>query len=362
MFQQIQAKTPINLVVGSLGAGKTTLIKNLLSTKPKEENWAILVNEFGAIGIDGAILESEESSYKIAQIPGGCICCTASEGFQDAIKEVLKTFKPTRVFIEPTGIGEPESMVDMLNNDYFQKHFEIQTTFAVLDSKITKVPQFKQLMIMQNLVDVADVIVFNKTDTADSTNVQELNEFAEALYPPKLEIINTTHSKIDPSLISKATKASSAFSLSLIKQHPSQVHNKTHSHTHIQAPQNETNISLEQPTNPNLKGLIERKSLGQLNTLSLGWIFERETEFDWKRLLNIFEDLAGSKFSKEPAMRSKGVFKIGEPSMLFQWVKEQSVTREFIAYKRDSRLEILLPENSQFDLYKFEQALASAIK
>ena len=103
----------------------------------------------------------------------------------------MQDFKPDRIFIEPTGIGEPESMVNLLNNDYFAKHFDIKTIFAVLDSKISKVEHFKQMTIMQNLLDVADVIIFNKTDTADPSNLKKLNQYANELYPPKKQRLST---------------------------------------------------------------------------------------------------------------------------------------------------------------------------
>lgn len=366
MFQQISNKTAINLIVGSLGAGKTTLIKNLLKKKPTTENWAILVNEFGAIGIDGAILEDStdnqaKNSYKIKQIPGGCICCTALSGFQDAIKDVMQDYTPDRIFIEPTGIGEPESMVDLLNNDYFKQHFDIQTIFAVLDSKVSKVEHFKQMTIMQNLLDVADVIVFNKTDTADSHNLEKLNEYTNQLYPPKTAIVNTQNSLIEYSLISKVQSNKKPLRLSLNNTLPSNdEHHQIHS---TNLTQQESGKDLfEKPANTDLKNLIERKSQQQLQTISIGWVFNNMTEFDWKKVLSLFKQLTESKFSQTPPLRSKGVFKVGEPCMLFQWVNGQDISREFIAYKRDSRIEILLAENNKLDINLFEKKLAKCIK
>ena len=366
MFKSIEQKTCINLIVGSLGAGKTTLIKQLLAQKSSSENWAILVNEFGAIGIDGAILEEPDNqmqtSLQIKQIPGGCICCTALSGFQDAVEEVMQHIKPDRILIEPTGIGEPESMVDLLNSPYFKEHFNIQTTFAVLDSKITKVEHFKQLMIMQNLVDVADVVVFNKIDTTDSQQLTNLNNFANNLYPPKVAIVNTNRGEVDIALISKVSATNHSFSLSL---------NNSDVHAHTSTSNHQHNITTKTPAlvnqllndkaNSALYGLLDRKVQHQLGTLSIGWVFTNNIEFNWKKLLSLFQKLSSTQFSSESVLRAKGVFKVGEPSMLFQWVKEQEISREFIAYKRDSRLEVLIPENCDFNITKFEKILASCI-
>ena len=97
------SRIPVNLVTGALGAGKTSLIRHLLQHKPRDQKWALLVNEFGAIGIDDAIM-SENASIDIISLPGGCICCSA----QAELKQTLKTIacqQPDRLIIEPNGLG-----------------------------------------------------------------------------------------------------------------------------------------------------------------------------------------------------------------------------------------------------------------
>ncbi len=355
MFTQIKNRTAVNLIIGSLGAGKTTLLKNLLKHKPENENWGILVNEFGAIGIDGAILSNQNDTIQVKQIPGGCICCTALGEFKEAIQTLNSQYRLDRIFIEPTGLGEPESMVELLHTPYFQENFEIQTVFAVLDSAITKVEQFSQLVIMQNLVDVADVIVFNKQDRAVEANIEALNHFANQLYPPKLAIINTQHAQIDPQLISITSNRH--------RQPPATQYLKTDD-VETKPVHNSEPPALPElpPPHERLQGLLERKSQNQLNTVSIGWIFNNETVFDWNKLLKLFKSLANGKTTEKYPLRAKGVFKVGEPRMLFQWVKDQEVTREYIAYRRDSRLEILLPHGNDFDLMQFEKKLAACQK
>lgn len=100
MFTKIVKKPAVNLITGSLGAGKTTLLKNFIKNKPPHETWAVLVNEFGAIGIDGSILETQNTSSNnlsnthnsihIKEIPGGCICCTAQNELKTAIEQIIE--------------------------------------------------------------------------------------------------------------------------------------------------------------------------------------------------------------------------------------------------------------------------------
>lgn len=369
MFQKFQQKTAINLVVGSLGAGKTTLIKNLLSKKPKDENWAILVNEFGAIGIDQAILNNDHKSIQVAQIPGGCICCTALSGFQDAIQDLVANYTLDRILIEPTGLGEPESMVALLHTPYFQQHFEIDTTFAVLDSVVTKVEQFSLLTIMQNLVEVADIILLNKADKADADNLKDLQAYCLDLFPAKQAVVTTTQANLEggfPSLKSSSNSFNTSNSQTKINMQPTS--NKLDlgdkpATPHITNPnQDNTDPLADQPINAKLKHLVTRKSQAQLNTLSIGWIFEIQQEFDWKALASLFEGLKSNASKPSAPLRAKGIFKVGKPQMLFQWVLNGDVTREYSAYCRDSRLEILLPLENNFDLADFEAQLVNCQK
>ena len=93
---------PTNIITGFLGVGKTSAILNLLNNKPENERWAILVNEFGEIGIDGSIFESQQSEEQgvyIREVPGGCMCCTAGAPMQVALAQLLRKAKPDRLLI-----------------------------------------------------------------------------------------------------------------------------------------------------------------------------------------------------------------------------------------------------------------------
>jgi len=94
---------PTNLIMGFLGVGKTTAILDLLKQKPQNENWAILVNEFGKVGIDGSIFSLAGATVK--EVSGGCLCCATALPFQISINRLLKEVKPDRLLIEPTGLG-----------------------------------------------------------------------------------------------------------------------------------------------------------------------------------------------------------------------------------------------------------------
>ncbi len=105
--------TEIDLVTGFLGAGKTTFIKkygDFLSRK--NIKFAVVENEFGAAGVDSAVLESK--SWKVTEISGGCICCTLKTGFHEIIKDLSRTFE--RIIIEPSGIFNSDDFFDVINS------------------------------------------------------------------------------------------------------------------------------------------------------------------------------------------------------------------------------------------------------
>ena len=113
---QIKA-VPTNIVTGFLGVGKTTTILHLLKSKPADQRWAVLVNEFGQVGVDGSLIQgqhNEEEGVYIREVPGGCMCCTAGLSMQVALNQLLIQSRPDRLLIEPTGLGHPKEVLRIL--------------------------------------------------------------------------------------------------------------------------------------------------------------------------------------------------------------------------------------------------------
>lgn len=92
-----------HLIGGPLGAGKTSLIRSLLAQKPAGERWAVLVNEFGEIGLDAALLATDVDGVAIGEVAGGCLCCVNGVPFQVGLGRLLRRARPDRLFIDPPG-------------------------------------------------------------------------------------------------------------------------------------------------------------------------------------------------------------------------------------------------------------------
>lgn len=349
------SKTSVNLITGPLGSGKTTLLKNLLKHKPKNESWTLLVNEFGAVGIDGAIL-SENPKINTMEIPGGCICCSAQSELKESLEQILSSQAPDRLLIEPTGLGEPDVIVDILNTLSQSKQLNLQSIFTVLDGSNVNIDELKRYTVLQNLLNMADVLVINKVDLAPSNQIEEITQHCEILYPPKKAILTTQQSRIDPAWLNHD------HSLQPFLVQPKQATYKPYSPSLTQ-PLRHTSVngSNALPFTPiSFEMGITRKYQNQLRVHALGYLFSNQTVFDWKKLQLLFEDFSKDK-SFAGIKRAKGVFRVGKPWMLFQWANHQTC-RDYITYRRDSRIDLLIDEQSSFDFISFENRLKSCVQ
>lgn len=155
----------ITIISGFLGAGKTTLLKNLL--QEGTEKTAVLVNEFGEVGIDGALLSASSSNVDMIELPNGCICCSLKSSLLEAIIEINERYHPERLIIEPSGLSAPSSIVNTLQKcPDIAGWAELRAVIGVVDG-----PAFLEDWnsgnfgsFFQDQVSNSDLILINKTD------------------------------------------------------------------------------------------------------------------------------------------------------------------------------------------------------
>ena len=124
--------TKIDIFSGFLGAGKTTLIKKLLKEALADTRVVLIENEFGEIGIDGGFLE--ESGIEIKEMNSGCICCSLVGDFGASLKEVLTTYAPERILIEPSGVGKLSDVIKAVENVASDAEVRVNSAVAVVDA------------------------------------------------------------------------------------------------------------------------------------------------------------------------------------------------------------------------------------
>ncbi len=170
----------IDVISGFLGAGKTTLIRKMFeSAKIKNEKVVLIENEFGEIGIDGSFLK--DSGIEIKEINSGCICCSLVGDFASSMKEVIAKFDPTRIIIEPSGVGKLSDIVNAIGNVDADLKVNILTT--VVDGGKVKmyIKNFGEFFV--NQVENANTIVVGKVDKISEEKLQESVELIRQVNP-----------------------------------------------------------------------------------------------------------------------------------------------------------------------------------
>jgi G3E family GTPase len=126
---------PTHVIAGPLGAGKTSLIKHLLAQRPAHERWAVLINEFGQIGLDAALLTQDADGIALGEVAGGCLCCVNGAPFQVGLGRLLRKARPDRLFIEPSGLGHPAQLLKQLRDAPWRGVLAVQPCVLVLDAQ-----------------------------------------------------------------------------------------------------------------------------------------------------------------------------------------------------------------------------------
>ena len=187
-------KANVVLLSGFLGAGKTTLLRRILSWETDLAATVVVVNEFGDVGIDGALLKNSGSD--VIELTSGCICCTLSADLKQSLHNIWKRFKPRKIFIESTGVADPGSTAAVINEPDLARYMTLSKIITVLDADFWEAREvFGPLFF--NQLEMANLILLNKIDRLEEDRIsQYLNEIHHTL--PNSQVIPTIHCAIDP--------------------------------------------------------------------------------------------------------------------------------------------------------------------
>jgi len=159
---------PTHVIAGPLGAGKTSLIRQLMAQRPAGERWAVLINEFGQIGLDAALLTRDADGIALGEVAGGCLCCVNGAPFQIGLGRLLRKARPDRLFIEPSGLGHPAQLLKQLNEAPWQGVLAVQPCVLVLDAQALAagkpLPDAQQETLSR-----AGLLLLNKAENLDKT-------------------------------------------------------------------------------------------------------------------------------------------------------------------------------------------------
>ena len=180
--------TKIDIISGFLGAGKTTFIKKMLKEAFKGEQVVLIENEFGEIGIDGGFLK--ESGIEIREMNSGCICCSLVGDFGESLKEVVDTYHPDRIIIEPSGVGKLSDVIKAVQDVQGELDAQLNSFTTMVDATKCRIYKNNFGEFFSNQVEYAGAIILSRTDKAKPEKIEESYQILRELNQ-KAPIITT---------------------------------------------------------------------------------------------------------------------------------------------------------------------------
>jgi G3E family GTPase len=185
------------LISGFLGSGKTTLIQRLLAAQPASERLALLVNEFGSLGVDGRLLSGFPS--EVMELSGGCICCSLRADFQTALDAILKKFGPDRILVEASGVAAAGDIARVLDEPGWPDRLVLGSMTTLVDPRVFKRREvFGDFFLDQ--IQSADLVIVNKLDLAEPGEVETLVAELAGLNP-EARIVPAVQAGVDRELV-----------------------------------------------------------------------------------------------------------------------------------------------------------------
>ena len=323
LIHQTLVKT--HIISGFLGAGKTTLLQRLLAQKPEGETWAVLMNEFGQIGVDQQLLPQSEG-YQVKELLGGCLCCTSQLPMQIALSRLIQESKPDRLFIEPTGLGHPAQLLEQLTEPHWQSLIDMRALVTVVDGSRLHDAEWTKQHLYQDQLKAAQIVVVSHVDQMNDEDEKALSELENEYLAYVQQWLKADMGNLD-------------------------IHNIDIKFNGVQR-QIQPLIQIQRNA-PKDGVLAEIKQLpyhyvesAQGYTVA-GWKFSKRWQFDFYDLLDVLCD-------QTDWMRIKGIFNTNQGWMTFNFNPEQ------LNYKSgeeniDNRIEIIVQHER--DWFELETAM-----
>lgn len=333
---------PVNIIAGALGVGKTTVINHLLQRRKPAEKWAVLVNEYGLVGLDAAMLEEsgKKSNVEIREVAGGCICCTAGFLFEVNLVFLLKA-RPDRLIIEPTGLAELGGILDTLARKGIREAVDLRSVICLVD------PRNYQTDITRNEVreqiEAADVVLASRSDLASKAQLEEFEAWATQLFPPKRHIGHIQKGELDEELLDLVRDQFLVDPKPLEQNNRPEArhlladdaHNHDHDHHDYHDHDHHHDHDHDDPQNM-IDSVFQRRVHRSSVALSCGWLCEKIRVFDEQRLSSWLK----ACHAKKGSLRIKAVVHTDHGWKCYNF-GEGAMTSQKTSYRRDSRIEFL---------------------
>lgn len=334
-------RIPTNLIVGFLGSGKTTAINKLIANRPVGEKWSILINEFGKVSIDHALVDSGIDGINVQELGGGCACCTLALVFKPLLAQFIRRTKPDRLILEPSGLSHPAKVIDILRSQGFASSIDLRNVICLVDPKDLDDPKWKESQVFRDQIQLADIVAINWTDQRDPAQTQRCREWIETFDPPKQLVFETQFGVIDRELLDRDFGVAR---MPLFEDaHPLPM-NETLSATDADQESQPIPLGSQLPA----AGKPLRFQNSGLDFNACGWVFHVDDVFNRRKLVKFFEEIPS-------VLRLKGIFHCDADWWSINQAKDATTYVE-ATWRGDSRLELIVA-NDDFDWFEFERRL-----
>ncbi|MFM1991237.1 MAG: hypothetical protein RJA99_4194 [Pseudomonadota bacterium] len=365
------------LITGFLGAGKTTLLSGWLAERPPHERWAVLVNEFGALGVDRALLggDGADAAVAVAEIAGGCACCAARVAFDATLVRLLRRGPWDRLFVETTGLGHPAQLLDRLRAPALADRLRVRPPVAVVDASRATVhldPARPAHAIAADQVALARLLVLNRAAEGPAADTAALSERLAALPPWPRPVLATADGRVPLARVLAALDAieepdaavAAAAGGPAAPSAPTAA--PTAARTPTTRPASNAPPAPDEASTPAARAVAPPEPLRWRRTdpasgiASAGWWWPADACFDRGALRAALDALGapGGPLDAGGALRAKGVFRTPRAWYAWQWT-EGCCAWDETAWRADSRFEFLA--NGSIDPQMVDTALRTAV-
>lgn len=220
--------TKVDIISGFLGAGKTTFIKELISKVYSGEKMVLIENEFGEIGVDSRFMQ--DAGIEVTEMNSGCICCTLVGDFARALKQVVDTYHPDRIIIEPSGVGKLSDVAKAVSDMQEDAQIEVDSLITVVDGKKAKMYMKNFGEFFDNQIEYANTIVLSRTQMMDEAKLKECIEMLREKNE-EAAIVTTEWDKLSGDMIKAALEQGHDLKKEMMEL-ISHMHHEHHDHEH----------------------------------------------------------------------------------------------------------------------------------
>ena len=221
--------TKIDIISGFLGAGKTTFIKKMLEEVFSGEKVVLVENEYGEVGIDGGFLK--DSGIEIKELNSGCICCSLVGDFNRSLNEVIETYHPDRILIEPSGVGKLSDVMSSVKD--MEKNHDVKLNALVTVANAMKATKQMKAFgeFFNNQIENATTVVLSRTQNMKEEKLELCVKVIQKLNP-KAALITTPWDSISGEQILKVIEQQDSLMQEMMKEYEEHHHDHEHEHHH----------------------------------------------------------------------------------------------------------------------------------